>query len=240
MSLAQQYDTLQQPGRSNLRDLHHALDGAVSEAYSFTEDEDLSPSSLRVNKDLAADPETHAALACRWRSLLLRQPNGRCRARLWRLTLECDIATGSAAPRAAGRAFGITTTPGKRGGAFTAVVAIFGLMLGAVADFAGAFGVLGWVGIVGVGILAAAAYRIHLLSSNADATSLWHPRLPGERRRAVALISILIVGGLLVRVPATTGRSAKSFAQVKGGVTRCIPGSPAVSSDNAAGQRGGV
>ena len=57
MSLAQQYDTLQQPGRSNLRDLHHALDGAVSEAYSFTEDEDLSPSSLRVNKDLAADPD---------------------------------------------------------------------------------------------------------------------------------------------------------------------------------------
>ena len=48
--------------------------------------------------------------------------------------------------------------PDKRGGAFPAVVAIFGLMLGAVADFAGAFGVLGWVGIVGVGILAAAAY----------------------------------------------------------------------------------
>ena len=36
------------------------------------------------------------------------------------------------------------------------------------------------------------------------------------------------------------GRSAKSFAQVKGGVTRCIPRWPAVSSDNAAGQRGGA
>ena len=36
------------------------------------------------------------------------------------------------------------------------------------------------------------------------------------------------------------GRGAKSFAQVKGGVTRCIPRWPAVSSDNAAGQRGGA
>ena len=53
---------------------------------------------------------------------------------------------------------------------------------------------------------------------------------------SVRTVERLIAAG---RLP-LAGRSAKSFAQVKGGVTRCIPRWPAVSSDNAAGQRGGA
>ena len=55
-------------------------------------------------------------------------------------------------------------------------------------------------------------------------------------------VQVIRVGvlGRSVLLGVRPGRSAKSFAQVKGRVTRCIPRWPAVSSDNAAGQRGGA
>lgn len=58
MSLAKQYDTLRQPGKSKLRDLHTALDRAVIDAYGFTRDEDLLTQLFALNRDLAADPDT--------------------------------------------------------------------------------------------------------------------------------------------------------------------------------------
>ncbi|GAA5141553.1 type IIL restriction-modification enzyme MmeI [Pseudonocardia adelaidensis] len=58
MTLARQYDTLRQPGKSRLRDLHAALDKAVIAAYGFTTDEDLLTQLFALNIDLVADPET--------------------------------------------------------------------------------------------------------------------------------------------------------------------------------------
>ena len=58
MTLAQQYDSLVQPGKSNLRDLHTALDEAVIDAYGFTRDEDLLTQLFALNKDVVADPDT--------------------------------------------------------------------------------------------------------------------------------------------------------------------------------------
>ena len=56
VSLARQYDTLRQPGRSQLRSLHAELDGAVAAAYGFTSDDDPLAQLLALNLDLADDP----------------------------------------------------------------------------------------------------------------------------------------------------------------------------------------
>ncbi len=57
MSLARQYDTLRQPGKSQLRELHAELDAAVVAAYGFSSDDDLLAQLLALNLDAAADPE---------------------------------------------------------------------------------------------------------------------------------------------------------------------------------------
>jgi len=57
MSLARQYDTLRQPGKSRLRTLHTDLDGAVLGAYGFSSDDDLLAQLLALNLDVAAEPE---------------------------------------------------------------------------------------------------------------------------------------------------------------------------------------
>lgn len=57
MSLARQYDTLRQPGKSRLRTLHADLDAAVLSAYGFSLDDDLLAQLLALNLDVAAEPE---------------------------------------------------------------------------------------------------------------------------------------------------------------------------------------
>ncbi|MGH3536940.1 MAG: DNA methyltransferase [Pseudonocardiaceae bacterium] len=57
MSLARQYDTLRQPGKSRLRTLHADLDAAVLSAYGFSTDEDLLAQLLALNLDMAAEPQ---------------------------------------------------------------------------------------------------------------------------------------------------------------------------------------
>jgi hypothetical protein len=57
MPLADQYDTLRQPGRSRLRALHERLDATVMDAYGFTSDDDPIVQLYALNRDLAADPE---------------------------------------------------------------------------------------------------------------------------------------------------------------------------------------
>jgi hypothetical protein len=56
MSLAMQYDTLREPGRSELRDLHDALDEAVLDAYGFSRDDDLLTQLLALNLAAFEEP----------------------------------------------------------------------------------------------------------------------------------------------------------------------------------------
>jgi hypothetical protein len=53
ITIGQQYDSLRQPGRSRLRDLHDALDRAVLKVYGFDPDEDLLAQLLALNLSLA-------------------------------------------------------------------------------------------------------------------------------------------------------------------------------------------
>jgi hypothetical protein len=57
MTLARQYDTLRQPGNSQLRNLHADLDDAVLNAYSFSPHEDLLAQLLALNLEVAARPK---------------------------------------------------------------------------------------------------------------------------------------------------------------------------------------
>lgn len=57
MSLAAQYDSLRQPGKSRLRTLHGALDAAVLAAYGFSSDDDVLAQLLALNLDIAAEPQ---------------------------------------------------------------------------------------------------------------------------------------------------------------------------------------
>jgi SAM-dependent methyltransferase len=57
MSLARQYDTLRQPGKSRLRTLHAELDAAVLGTYGFSTDDDLLTQLFALNLDIAAEPE---------------------------------------------------------------------------------------------------------------------------------------------------------------------------------------
>jgi hypothetical protein len=56
MTLGNQYDTLREPGRSELRDLHDALDDAVLDAYGFTREDDVLAQLLALNLAAAAEP----------------------------------------------------------------------------------------------------------------------------------------------------------------------------------------
>ena len=56
VTLARQYDTLRQPGKSKLRDLHDQLDKAVTAAYGFSADDDVLTQLFALNQDIAADP----------------------------------------------------------------------------------------------------------------------------------------------------------------------------------------
>jgi hypothetical protein len=53
ITLGRQYDSLRQPGRSELRDLHEALDRAVLLAYGFEDDDDLLTQLLALNRSCA-------------------------------------------------------------------------------------------------------------------------------------------------------------------------------------------
>jgi len=53
ITIGQQYDSLRQPGRSRLRDLHEALDRAVLDVYGFDPDEDLLAQILALNLSVA-------------------------------------------------------------------------------------------------------------------------------------------------------------------------------------------
>jgi hypothetical protein len=53
ITIGQQYDSLRQPGRSRLRDLHDALDRAALDVYGFDPDEDLLAQILALNLSVA-------------------------------------------------------------------------------------------------------------------------------------------------------------------------------------------
>lgn len=55
-TLAAQYDDLRMPGRSKLRDLHRALDAAVSEVYGFSQFDEVLTQMLALNLELAEQP----------------------------------------------------------------------------------------------------------------------------------------------------------------------------------------
>ncbi|MEU7916439.1 DNA methyltransferase [Microbispora bryophytorum] len=55
ITLAQQYDTLRIPGKSQLRDLHDALDRAVIEAYGLNPEDDILAQLLALNLAAAAE-----------------------------------------------------------------------------------------------------------------------------------------------------------------------------------------
>lgn len=57
-----QYDSLRQPGRSRLRDLHDRLDRAVLDAYGFDPDEDLLAQILALNLSVAEQEQAGGAV----------------------------------------------------------------------------------------------------------------------------------------------------------------------------------
>jgi hypothetical protein len=56
-TLVQQYDAIREPGKSEFRDAHEALDQAVFEAYGFDAKEDLLAQLLALNMAAATEPE---------------------------------------------------------------------------------------------------------------------------------------------------------------------------------------
>jgi hypothetical protein len=62
ITIGQQYDSLRQPGRSRLRDLHDALDRAVLDAYGFDPDEDLLAQILALNLSVAEQEQAGGAV----------------------------------------------------------------------------------------------------------------------------------------------------------------------------------
>jgi hypothetical protein len=62
ITIGQQYDSLRQPGRSRLRDLHSELDRAVLDVYGFDPDEDLLAQMLALNLSLAEQEEAGGAV----------------------------------------------------------------------------------------------------------------------------------------------------------------------------------
>jgi SAM-dependent methyltransferase len=62
ITVGRQYDSLRAPGRSRLRDLHAALDGAVLGAYGFDPDEDLLAQLLALNLSVAEQEQAGGAV----------------------------------------------------------------------------------------------------------------------------------------------------------------------------------
>jgi hypothetical protein len=62
ITIGQQYDSLRQPGRSRLRDLHDALDRAVLDVYGFDPDEDLLAQLLALNLSVAEQEQAGGAV----------------------------------------------------------------------------------------------------------------------------------------------------------------------------------
>jgi hypothetical protein len=62
ITIGQQYDSLRQPGRSRLRDLHDTLDRAVLDVYGFDPDEDLLAQLLALNLSVAEQEEAGGAV----------------------------------------------------------------------------------------------------------------------------------------------------------------------------------
>jgi hypothetical protein len=62
ITIGQQYALLRQPGRSRLRELHEALDGAVLDAYGFDPEEDLLAQILALNLSIAELEQAGGAL----------------------------------------------------------------------------------------------------------------------------------------------------------------------------------
>ena len=62
ITIGQQYDSLRQPGRSRLRDLHDALDRAVLDVYGFDPNEDLLAQILALNLSLAEQEQVGGAV----------------------------------------------------------------------------------------------------------------------------------------------------------------------------------
>ena len=56
VNLARQYNSLRQPGRSQLRDLHADLDKALYEAYGFSTKDDGLAQLFALNQDVATEP----------------------------------------------------------------------------------------------------------------------------------------------------------------------------------------
>jgi hypothetical protein len=57
VALARQYDTLRQPGKSRLREMHSSLDDAVRRAYGFSPKDDELAQLLALNQDIVLDSE---------------------------------------------------------------------------------------------------------------------------------------------------------------------------------------
>jgi SAM-dependent methyltransferase len=62
INLGQQYDSLRQPGRSRLRDLHDHLDLAVLDVYGFDPNEDLLAQILALNLSVAEQEKAGGAV----------------------------------------------------------------------------------------------------------------------------------------------------------------------------------
>jgi methylase of polypeptide subunit release factors len=62
ITIGQQYDSLRQPGRGRLRDLHEALDRTVLDVYGFDPDEDLLAQILALNLSLAEQEQAGGAV----------------------------------------------------------------------------------------------------------------------------------------------------------------------------------
>ncbi len=62
ITIGQQYNSLRQPGRSRLRDLHEALDRAVLDVYGFDPDEDLLAQILALNLSVAEQEQVGGAV----------------------------------------------------------------------------------------------------------------------------------------------------------------------------------
>jgi hypothetical protein len=55
LTLRRQYDTLRDPGRSELRRLHEELDAAVVALYGFSDEDDLLAQPLALNESIAEE-----------------------------------------------------------------------------------------------------------------------------------------------------------------------------------------
>lgn len=62
ITIGRQYDSLRQPGRSRLRELHEALDRAVLDVYGFDSDEDLLAQILALNLSVAEQEQAGGAV----------------------------------------------------------------------------------------------------------------------------------------------------------------------------------